>query len=303
MDRTEEMKNQIRRLKAEKDAVILAHFYQRPEVQEVADFVGDSFELAKRAKTTSHKIIVLCGVKFMAESAKLLNPEKKVLLPASDAGCPMADMVTPQDVDELRGKYPDAAVVCYVNSSAAVKAKSDICCTSSSAERVVRSLPNKQIIFIPDKNLGAYVASKVPEKEIILFNGFCPIHNNVSITDIAAAKQARPEAELLLHPECRAEVLVLADFVGSTAQLIDYVKNSPRKEFIIGTEEGVVHRMNTLFPDKKCYLLTPRLLCSNMKKTSLEAVLDALENERTEITLSDAEFKAAAESLNRMVTV
>ncbi len=271
-----EMTEEIRRLAKEKDALILAHYYQRLEVQMAADIFGDSFELAKKAKLAENRMVVFCGVRFMAESAKILNPGKKVLLPAPDAGCPMADMVTPDDVLALREKYPDAAVVCYVNSSAATKAVSDICCTSSNAVKVVKSLPNKQIIFVPDKNLGGYVARLVPEKEFILHNGFCPTHRNITAAEVDKAKAEHPGALFAVHPECEDEVVVKADFVD---------------------------RLSYYHPEKKYHLLTPFLVCPNMKKTELPDVLETLRDEKNEVTMTEEEIEAAKRPLERMVAI
>jgi len=292
---------QISALKKEKNAIILAHFYQDMQIQEIADFVGDSFDLSRRAKAVEADVIVFCGVRFMAESAKLLNPDKTVLLPVDTAGCPMADMITPEDVRALRAQHPDAAVCCYVNSTAEVKAESDICCTSSSAEAVVRSLPQEKIIFIPDRNLGAYIAGKVPEKTIILFNGCCPIHDAANLWDYAAVRAAHPEALFAAHPECRAELLENADYIGSTKGIIDYVLSSDGKEFIIGTENGIVERLKLLAPEKKCYPLSERFVCPNMKKTKLEDVEAALRLMRHEITIPKALADRARLPLERMV--
>ncbi len=297
------IKDSILELKNKKNAVILAHFYQNTEIQEIADVVGDSFELARKAVATDADIIVLCGVRFMAESAKILNPDKRIFLPVKDAGCPMADMITAEDVRKLRIKYPDAAVVCYINSSAAVKAESDICCTSSSAVRIVASLTQKRIIFIPDQNLGAYVASQLPEKEFILFEGYCPIHHRVSIEDVNKVKAYCPGMPILMHPECQPEVLKLADMIGSTSQIIDFALSSPEQAFIIGTEIGVVERLRLLAPYKRFYLLSQGLFCPNMKKTTLTDVLFSLEQERYEINLTPAEIAGAELSLTRMIQV
>jgi quinolinate synthase len=237
----------------------------------------------------------------MAESAKILNPNKKVLLPSPDAGCPMADMIVPENVVALRNQYPEAAVVCYVNSSAAVKAVCDICCTSSSAEKIVRTLPEKQIIFVPDRNLGAYVASKVPEKEIILFDGYCPPHDCISEKDVFTAKKSHPAAKLLVHPECKMEVLKHADYVGSTSGMIKEALDSTAGEFIIGTEFGVVEHLSSLAPEKKFHPLINGFICLDMKKTHLSNLLDSLETEKHEITLPAEEIEAARKSLERMV--
>lgn len=303
MVNTDDIRQKILSLKSEKNALILAHYYQPLEVQDLADHVCDSFEMAKRARDAKQQIIVICGVVFMGESAKILNPNKKILIPVMEAGCPMADMVTPEDVIKLRNEHPDAAVVCYVNSSAAVKAVSDICCTSSSVLRIVRSLPQKKIIFIPDRNLGSYVARQVPEKEIILFNGFCPTHNRVSESDILRAKAAHPDSVFIAHPECRQEVLAHADFIGSTSEILDYARKSVEKTIIIGTEQGVVERLRRELPDKKIYSVAASFTCPNMKKTGLAELLNCLENEQAEIRLTDEEIAAAKQSLDRMVSI
>lgn len=295
------IQQEIRRLAREKDALILAHYYQRLDVQDVADAVGDSFELARRAQAARQRVIVLCGVRFMAESAKILNPQKTVLLPAPDAGCPMAEMVDSEAVRALRAKHPDAAVVCYVNSSAAVKAECDICCTSSSAVRVVRSLPNRRVIFVPDQNLGAYAASQVPEKEFILYDGFCPIHHQVSARDALAAKAAHPRALLLAHPECPPEVLALADYVGSTSGILAFAEQSEARELIICTELGIVELLKRRHPEKGVYPLSPRMLCTNMKKTRPEDVLESLRHGVFEIELSEGERLGALQCLERMM--
>ena len=297
------LQQKIIELKKEKNALILAHFYQTTDVREIADYVCDSFEMARRAFTAQQELLIICGVHFMAESAKILNPNKTVILPKLDAGCPMADMIIPEDVITLRGHYPDAAVVCYVNSSAAVKAVSDICCTSSSAERIVRSLPEKQIIFIPDRNLGAYIAKKVPEKEFIFHAGWCPVHDCINIEDVQAARELHPGAKLLTHPECRGDVLELSDFIGSTAEIIEYALNSDVKEFIIGTENGVVEHLSILAPDKQFYPLTSTFECEDMKKIHLTDVLYSLETGEHEIALNTEEINAAKRSLERMVSV
>ena len=302
-DEIKALSDEILRLKKEKDALILAHYYQRLEIQQVADIFGDSFELAKKAKAAENRLIVFCGVSFMAESAKILNPTKKVVLPRADAGCRMANMVTPEDVLRLRAEYPDAAVVCYVNSSAATKAVSDICCTSSNAIKVVRSLPNKRIIFVPDKNLGAYVAKQVPEKEFILHSGFCPTHRNITADEVDRARSEHPGALFAVHPECEEDVLAKADFIGSTSQIIDYCVRTDAPEFIIGTEVGVVERLAVYHPEKKYHLLSPWLVCSDMKKTELSDVLRALETESSEIIMSDGEIEAARLPLERMVAI
>ncbi len=297
------MHDEIRRLAAEQDAVILAHYYQTMDIQNVADQVGDSFELARFAAQTDHRVIVLCGVRFMAESAKLLAPDKTVLLPAPDAGCPMADMVTAEDVEALRRRHPHAAVMCYVNSSAEVKAQSDVCCTSSSAVTIARALPERDILFLPDRNLGAYVAGQLPEKNIILYPGYCPIHDYVTADMAHAAKAAHPDAPFLAHPECRAEVLALADFIGSTAAILKWAAESTHRTFIIGTEEGVVQRLKTLCPDKTFFLLHDRFICPNMKKTRMADLLHALHTGREAVQVDECVAEPARQALARMVAL
>ena len=296
-------KQRISELKKEKNALILAHFYQTTDIREIADHVCDSFEMARLAHTAEQELLIICGVHFMAESAKILNPDKTVILPVIDAGCPMADMIVPEDVLALRGRYPDAAVVCYVNSSAAVKAVSDICCTSSSAERIVRSLPEKQIIFIPDRNLGAYIAAEVPDKEFIFHAGWCPVHDCITAGNVQSAKGSHPGVKLLTHPECRGEVLELSDFIGSTAEIIEYALNSSDSEFIIGTEYGVVEHLASLAPGKRFHPLTSTFECEDMKKIHLSDVLNSLETGEYEIVLSTEEINSAKRSLERMVSV
>ncbi|MDR1160013.1 MAG: quinolinate synthase NadA [Syntrophomonadaceae bacterium] len=298
-----DVKEHIKKLKAERNAVILAHYYQSLEVQDVADQVGDSYALAKMAQSARQEVIVLCGVRFMAESAKILNPDKTVYLPASAAGCPMADMIEPDDVIKLREQYPDAAVVCYVNSSAAVKAVSDICCTSSSAERIVRSLPQRQVIFVPDQNLGSYVAKLVPDKEIILFPGYCPTHHRIAAADAETARNEHPNAKILAHPECREEVLEYADYIGSTAGILEQACNSKEKELIIGTEMGIVEILQRKLPDKRIYSLKSALICPNMKKTKLEHIERCLEGKADPVELTAEEMEGARLSLERMVSV
>ena len=299
----EALQEKIRRLKQETDTLILAHYYQRLEVQDIADAVGDSFALAQQAQKAGAKRILLCGVRFMAESAKILNPDKEVILPVSDALCPMAEMVTPEDVLALRGQYPDAAVVCYVNSTSAVKAVSDVCCTSSSAVRIVRALPQKQIIFVPDRNLGAYCAAQVPEKEIILFSGCCPIHHGVTAQTAAAMREKHPAARFAIHPECRPEVLAYADYIGSTAGILDYVRGSGEREFVIGTERGVLEILQREMPEKRFHLLQENFVCENMRKTTLEDVLRALQGGAESIELPQNEMQAAFRALARMVSM
>lgn len=301
LEGTVTIQEEIRRLKEEKDALILAHYYQTLDVQDVADVVGDSFEMAKQAKNAKEKTIVLCGVHFMAESAKILSPDKTVLLPARDAGCPMADMVTPEDVLALREKHPKAKVMCYVNSSAAVKMVSDICCTSSSAVALARKLDSDEIIFVPDRNLGRYVAEQVPEKTFHFHPGFCPIHDRVTAQEIIAAKERFPNAIFVAHPECQEPVLDLADFIGSTAQMIHFARTSDAQEMIIGTEIGVLELLQREMPQKKFLSVSRSFVCPNMKKTSLEDVRNALRDGVYEMKMTQEEICGALLPLERMI--
>mgnify|MGYP000851910102 CR=1 FL=1 len=298
-----DMVEEIKRMKNEKNAVIVTHNYQVDEVQELADVVGDSFKLSQYCASTDADIVVFCGVHFMAESAKILSPEKTVLLPEIDAGCPMADMATVDALIEEKRKYPNAAVVCYINTSAAVKAECDICCTSSNAVRVIRSIPNDEVLFVPDQNLGSFVAGQVPDKKIHLWSGYCITHHRVSREDVEKAKSLHPDALVLAHPECRKEVLVRADFVGSTAQIIEYAKNSSHDKFLIATEMGILYKLKKDNPDKTFYLLTPGLVCPNMKKTSVESVYNALKYNRYEINLDKEVAERARRALEAMLAV
>lgn len=295
------MKNQINQLKKEKKAVILAHYYAPPEVQEIADHVGDSFALAKAARASTGDIIVFCGVQFMGESAKLLNPEKKVLMPDLTADCAMAHMVKPGIIQEMRQKYPDLAVVCYINSTALLKSQSDVCVTSSNAVKIVRNLPNQNIFFIPDQNLGRFVAQQVPEKNIILNEGCCPVHAALTGDQVEAAKRLHPGAKVLSHPECPAQVLEKSDYIGSTAGIIAHAKNSPDREFIICTEDGVTHQLRQDNPEKAFYYPSPRPCCMDMKKNTLEGVLSVLQTEDNEVFVEEALGAAALRPLNRML--
>ena len=299
----EALKKTIEKLKKKRNAVIIAHNYQRDEIQEIADISGDSLALAQAAVRTDAEVIVFCGVHFMAESAAILNPGKKVLIPVLEAGCPLADMITPEKLRAKRKQYPDAAVVCYVNTSAEVKAESDIACTSSNAVEVVRSLKEKRIIFVPDKNLGRYVQTQVPEKEIILWEGFCPTHIRVQEEDIVRAKKEHPGAEVVSHPECNPEVLALSDHICSTGGMFKYVKQSKTKEFIIGTESGMLYKLQKENPDKRFYLPTQNLVCANMKLITLGWVAHSLEKLVYEVKVSEEVREKALKSLDRMLQV
>ncbi len=296
-----QVKEQIQKLKEEKNAVILAHYYAPDGVQEIADYVGDSFYLAKVAKKSTADILVFCGVSFMGESAKILNPEKKVLMPDLGADCPMAHMVAQGKIEEMREKYEDLAVVCYINSTAELKAKSDVCVTSSNAVAIVKALPNKNIFFIPDKNLGRFVAEQVPEKNILLNDGFCPIHAAIRREELKEEKTKHPDALVLTHPECEAEILALSDFVGSTAEIISYAKSSTAKEFIICTEDGVEFQLTGDNPTKKFYFPPTRPCCADMKLNTLEKLLDVLQTEKNEVYMNAEKAQAARAPLDRML--
>ncbi len=295
------MEKQIEKIKSEKNAVILAHYYAPEEVQRVADFIGDSFYLAKVAKKTKADIIVFCGVSFMGESAKILNPDKKVLMPDLSADCPMAHMVKPGIIDEMRSKFSDLAVVCYINSTAELKCQSDVCVTSSNAVKIVKSLPNKNIFFIPDRNLGRFVAEQVPEKNIIINDGYCPIHAAITKRQLQAVKEEYPDAEILTHPECEIEVLKLSDYIGSTADIIDYAKKSDRKEFIICTEDGVKFKLTDDNSDKKFYFVSPAPCCKDMKLNTLENILSVLEKEDKVVEIDEVTREKALMPLVRML--
>lgn len=297
----DEIIKEILELKKKRNAVIVAHNYQVDEVQEVADVVGDSLALSKYCADVKKDVIVFCGVHFMAESAKILSPNKVVLLPEIDAGCPMADMVTKEALIEEKKKFPNATVVCYINSSAEVKSECDVCCTSSNAVDIVRAINNKDILFVPDQNLGSYVSKKVPEKNIILWKGYCITHHRVKIDELIRARELRPDAEVLVHPECQPDIVEAADFIGSTKQIIEYATNSSNKEFIIGTEMGVLFKLEKDNPDKNFYLLSPGLVCPNMKKTSLMSVYRSLNEMNYEINLDETIRLKAKKALDNML--
>lgn len=297
--------NRINQLKKEKNAIILAHYYQPLEIQMIADIVGDSLELARKSKNADAEILVFCGVSFMGESAALLCPDKKVLLPAPNAGCAMADTITPEDIRALKSANPESAVVCYINSTAATKAESDICCTSSNAVKVVKSMKEDSIIFVPDKNLGTYIAGQVPQKQFIFHpKGRCHIHDELSVKKVLEAKNNHPNAEILVHPECCKAVCDVADFIGSTAQIIDYCKSSDNKEFIICTEIGVTERMAVLMPEK-CFIVPDKkqLVCESMKAISLQMVLETLENQSGEVVVEQDLREAALRPIERMLAL
>ena len=295
------MKEKINQLKKQKNAVILAHYYAPAEIQEVADHVGDSFYLAKVAKACQEEVIVFCGVEFMGESAKILNPEKKVLVLDPSADCPMAHMVKPGSIQQMREKYEDLAVVCYINSTAELKCQSDVCVTSSNAVKIVKRLPNRNIFFIPDQNLGRHVAQMVPEKNIILNDGYCPIHAAITPEQVEAEKKQHPNAKVLTHPECEEPILAISDYIGSTADIIRYVSESSDAEFIICTEYGVEYELKKANPGKRFYFPSPCPCCHDMKKNTLERLLHVLETGDNEVFVSRELTQGAHKALDKML--
>ena len=296
---------EINKLKKEKNAIILTHCYQNVEIDEVSDFVGDSLYLSQQASKTNADIILFAGVYFMAQSAKLLSPNKKVLLPNMNSGCIMADMIDVENLKIFKNQHPNIPVVCYINSTAEVKAHCDICCTSSNAVKVVRELAAKKILFVPDTYLGTYVQSKLPEVEVITFNGFCPTHLRIRIQDMELARKNHPNALILAHPECHQEVAKLADFVGSTKEIMEFAKKSDKKEFVIATEKGVVDRLNRDSKkenwNKTFTLINENIVCPNMKKNNLENIYETLLTEQNEITIDPSVAQKATECIERML--
>jgi quinolinate synthase len=296
------IQEEILRLKDERRAIILAHNYQPAEVQDIADLTGDSLELSRAAATMDGDIIVFCGVDFMAETAAIISPEKVVLLPAQDACCPMAEMITADELKLVKSRYPGTPVVCYVNTTAEVKAESDICCTSSNAVKVVNSLAEDRVIFVPDRNLGRYV-QRFTRKEILPWEGFCIVHDRITPDDVRKAQALHPGACILVHPECRPEVIDLADQVASTSGIIRSVCHDAGMEFIIGTEIGILHRLGRECPAKKCYPLSQAAVCRNMKKTDLKKVLDALVSLNPRITVPEKIADRARKAIERMLAL
>jgi quinolinate synthase len=293
---------QINRLRKARNAVILAHNYQRGEVQDIADFVGDSLALSRQAAKTKAEVIVFCGVHFMAETAAILSPDKIVLLPDPQAGCPMADMITAEKLKAAKRKHPDATVVCYVNTSAEIKAESDICCTSTNAISVVKSAGSQRVLFVPDEHLGRYVASKI-DTDIIFWPGFCPTHYQVLPEDILEAKARHPKAKVIVHPECRLEVIMLADEALSTGGIVKYVSETEADEIILGTELGLAYRLQKSYPHKRVYLATKKLICPNMKLITLDKVATALEKMQPRISVPDDISLRAKQALDRMLAI
>jgi len=296
----EDIIGKIEDLKKEKDAIILAHNYQRSEIQDIADFVGDSLELSRKAQSVSCRTVVFCGVRFMAETAKILSPEKMVLLPRKEAGCPMADMITQDTLKKLKEKHPGAQVLSYVNTNAEVKAESDVCCTSSNAVEVARNMTTQKIIFVPDRNLASFV-SKFMKKKIIPYKGYCYVHERIRAENIIKAKKLHPDAKVVVHPECLPEVIELADRVASTGGMVKFARESTAKKFIIGTEEGLIHRLKKENPGKEFFAAGSALMCLDMKLITLEDVYLSLREEKYQIVLEDSIRKKAKKALDRML--
>jgi quinolinate synthase len=293
------MKDQLSRLKEERDAVILAHNYQRAEVQDAADYVGDSFELSKIASEIKCDVIVFCGVDFMAESAAILSPEKTVLLPIKEATCPMSHMITRDDVRQLKKRYPGTPVVCYVNTSADVKAESDVCCTSANAVKIINALDDERILFVPDKNLGDYLASKT-DKEIVSWEGFCPTHQMITLGDVLIKRQEQPGCEIVVHPECRPEVIAAADYVYGTGGMLRHAARTSARHIAVGTEVGMLHRLRKQEPTKEFSTLA-ETVCPNMKLTHLADAVRALEQKRYRVTVPEDVRRDAKKALDKML--
>ncbi len=302
MDNLKQVRKKIAELKEELNAVILVHNYQRPEVQDIADFTGDSLELSRRSAEVNAETIVFCGVHFMAETAAILNPDRTVLLSEGSAGCPMADMINVDELREWKQRYPKASVVCYVNSSAAVKAESDICCTSANGLKVVESIPDNDILFVPDQNLGHYISTQT-KKNVILYPGFCYVHHSIKPEQVKQAKELHPGAKVIVHPECRPEVIDLADAALSTSQMLRYAKESPHNSFIIGTEEGIIYPLSQENPNKSFYLVSNNQVCKDMKKTTLEILARTMELRQNIVTVPEDIRVKAKQTVDRMLAV
>ncbi len=292
----------IAKLKRELNAIIVAHNYQRPEVQDIADFTGDSLELARRCVGADAEIIVFCGVRFMAEMAAILNPASTVLLSHPDASCPLAAMIDVETLRQWKVRHPEATVVAYVNTTAATKAESDICCTSANGVEIVTSVPNEEILFIPDQNLGHYVSTKT-SKRMILYPGFCYVHDRITAEQVNLAKQYHPQAKVLVHPECRPEVINLADAALSTSQMLHYVKQSNEKTFLIGTEEGVLHPLRKENPEKEFHIIVSNSICADMKKTTLETVIKTMESRSNVVTVPEETRIKTKQAIDRMLAI
>lgn len=298
----QEMQNEIIRLKKENDICILAHSYQTRDIVEVADFVGDSYALAKKAQNVPQKNVLMCGVRFMAETVKILSPEKTVILSNAEAGCPMAEQIDKEFILEMKNKYPDYAVVAYINTTSDLKTVCDVCVTSSSAVKILKAMPEKNILFIPDINLGTYVKKNIPEKKFKLVDGGCPTHAGITADEVRISKELHPDALFLVHPECIPEVTSLADYVGSTSGIMDYAKESDKKEFIIGTENSIVQHLQFECPDKKFYPLSKELVCHNMKVTTLADVLSCCNGDGGLIVEMDEKTRLTAKKcIDKMI--
>ena len=296
-----DIKRKILQLKKEKDAVILAHYYVPGEVQEIADYLGDSYYLSKIASQVKERVIVFCGVYFMGESAKIMNPDKTVLMPDLKADCPMAHMITVDDIEKVREEYDDLAVVCYINSTAEIKAHSDVCVTSSNALQVIKALPNRNIYFIPDENLGRYISNLLPDKKFILNKGYCHVHARISAEDVLKKKEEYPNAMVASHPECRAEVLELSDYVGSTSGIIDYIEKYDAEDFIVCTETGVFHELKKRTKGKNFHTPVESQICPDMKMNTLRKVLATLENLENEVKVDETVVEKGIVPLERML--
>lgn len=298
----EQLQRNIAELKQELNAIVVAHNYQRPEVQDIADITGDSLELARKCAAIRAKMIVFCGVRFMAETAAILNPASTVLLSHYEAGCPLANMIDVEKLRQWKQEYPRAAVVAYINTTAAIKAESDICCTSANAVEVVNAVPDNEILFIPDRNLGHYVSTKT-EKKMILYPGFCYVHDRITAEQVELAKRQYPRATILVHPECRPEVINLADAVMSTSQMLRYVKQSGGEVFLIGTEEGILHPLRKQNPEKEFHVIATDLTCTDMKKTTLETVFNTMQTRSNIVTVPEQTRVRAKQAIDRMLAI
>lgn len=302
MDKLKQARESIAKLKKELKAIIVVHNYQCPEVQDIADFTGDSLELARKCVEVEAETIVFCGVRFMAETAAILNPASTVLLSHPDAGCPLADMIDISSLRQWKQRYPEAAVVAYVNTTAAIKAESDICCTSANGVEVVKAVPNEEILFIPDQNLGHYVSTKT-SKRIILYPGFCYVHDRITIEEVMLAKQRYPQARVLVHPECRPEVINLADAALSTSQMLRYARESNHKLFLIGTEEGMLYPLRKQSPEKEFHIITSNFICTDMKKTTLETIVKVMQTMGNVVTVPEEIGVKAKQAIDKMLAI
>lgn len=303
MESKKELIDKILQLKKEKNAIILAHYYESSEIQDIADYVGDSLELARIGQASTSKILIICGVRFMAESGKILSNDKKVLIPEVEAGCPMADMVDYDVLKKYKKEHPNKYIVSYVNTSAAVKSLTDICVTSSNALTIVKQLLDKELLFLPDKNLGTYINEQIEGEPMELWQGYCPVHNNLDISEVKKTIEDYPQALVLAHPECQKEILDLADYIGSTKGIIKYVENSDEKVFIIATEEGILYPLRKNNPTKQFYLAAKKFCCKDMKKIGLQELYTCLEEETGEINLEINILEKAILPLTRMLAL